>query len=1224
MIFSTPGHSESLLTGRCSPAMRRTVGAREEKSCSASRKNRAGIRIYCITVVLLGAIMLVTGSASANDYMGGIPLQTVSHGVVSGGLYYDTYPGFDYWSAHKSFSLPQHTTIEWARLYVGVYCGHMQKNKVGTTTVNLDTNGDGKNDVLLGTEQMNVPYSYPGERGKGPVDLGHGNRVTSDYLFWYDIKDQITGNRVGVDVKTAPVSSSEEPIDGRIKFIALVVAYNDGDKDKIYYWVNQGHDPMSYANDNGYKGETQFGTSQIAAGESAEYTATLSSLYMASEDGIYTFNGDELADNGKPQGSYFGSEDWDVSDSIKLDEDSSLQYVRSGSYFKLPLAFLTVKFKERPEGTLEITSFPEGAQIFLDDEDTGKTTNQTLVGISEGEHTVKVSLVDNEKYREPDEKTVTVRTGETTPIHFVISPINGSVDISSDPPGAWIFLDGVNTTRLSDTLLENVIIGTHTVLLKKAGYGDANATVTLEEDQTESVVLNLAGVSGNATTLAGNATESSGYAGTALSLYAHDSVHGGLNVVASGSYSGLLGKDMSVTYPLAANLTPNATVKAARLYVYTTWSHDADALKGKPAALQVTLDEEQLVKDQVYSDRKGDGGTYDYPVETHCYAVGEDKIADAPVSFTITNAGEKPDKFAVYGVMLVIVYEDPHGHETEYWIGEGSDAVYANPEFGVDSDHAVTRLTFPGSVNTTGIVRGELYGISTAASGASGDDNRITFNDRLWQDELTAGSSGISIARLNVSGEIRPSGNRAGIGSVIGKTRGDYMENRNLILVLTKSGDNATRLNTSVSAERGAENRTEDSPVPPDTLNDTTLATGPIEETLNQSGRLYAIRVLSNPPGAMISLDYQYCGKTTPDTIQGIPAGNHTISAELPGFDPVEERLFLSNNQTMTFDMAIKESSSYLSAEKIPENQKILLDQERYGGIYVTSSPDRTLIYIDGKKTGFTTPGLIYGIQPGKHTVQVKLAAISKSQEPIKFPIEKKEVWVDTGVISEVSFRHFENPYLSAPVINSTVYNNSAFTVNGKMHQYHMPEKVNLQASQNFVTIRTGDAYVSHAIFVSTVDNETWVEPRRFTLNNVMVESEPSGADIYVDGFPTGLTTPYLVKNLSDMDHTIMVSKPGYYPIEDSFRITGTDLYRRFVLEPYMNGRLSILSTPQGGKIYINGKDTGEKTPYTFQYMDVGMYSVKVVLNQTQAVVNDYVIEPNRDNALNLTLKKKK
>jgi hypothetical protein len=1220
MIFRGPGLCHhSPVTGHV-PEHRDPESPRTGKTRRFLKK-RSSRRSACLfgTGVLV-AILVLSGIVGANDFEGGIPLQTVNHGIVSGGLYYDAYPGFAT-SAYKSFTLPPHTTIEWARLYVGVYCGHMQNNYEGTATVNLDTNADGKVDELLATETMNVPYTYPGNGGTGPVLLGHGTRVTSDYIYWYDIKDRLTGNKVGVDVKTEKVSPS---FDGRIKFIALIVAYNDADGDKVYYWVNQGHDPMSYLNDNGYTGETQFGTSQIAAREDQEFTATLSSLYMASEDGIYTFNGDELAGNGKPQGSYFGTEDWDITDSVTIDEDSTLQYKRASQYFKIPLALLTVSFKEQPEGTLDITSNPPGAEILLDGEETGKVTNQTLTSIAIGEHTVQAILTDNEQYREPDERTVSVRKGETTAVHFDMPQINGSIDIASDPPGAWIFLDGKNTSAQTDTLLEDVIIGDHTLVLKKDGYAEANTSIYLEEDDTVSVELLLPDQAGNTTADTGKATEPQGYTGKTLSLYRHGSVRGGLDVFDSGGYSGLLGKDMSATYPVAVNLSPNATVKDARLYVYTTWSYDADALLGKPADLTVDLEGDTLTRDVAYSDRKGNG-TYDYPVETHCFTVDEDITGNQTLTFTITNAGNKPDKFAVYGVVLVIVSEDPDGKDQEYWIGEGADEVYANPEFGVDSGSAITRFAFPGTINTTEISGGDLYVVSTAASGASGDDNRISFNDRQWQDQLGAGSSGISIARLNVSAQIRPSGNTAGIGSVITNTKGDYMENRNIILVITRAGDGEAPVNLSSAVGNETSDALDESTGPADTDNMTgeaLMVTGPIEETLNQSGKYYAVRVLSNPPGGMIAVDYEYCGKTTPDTVPDLAGGNHTFSVEMPGFEPVEERIFLSTNQTLTFDMDTR-GTSVLSSEKVADTEKALIDQEQYGGIFVTSSPDEAGIYVDGKKTGFTTPSIIYGLRAGKHTVQVKQTTTKTDTDPIKMAVDRKDVWVDNGVITPISLMFFENPYLSEPMINSTAFNNSVFTLNGKMLEHHIPEKVKLQATQNFLTFRTGNAYISYTIFTDNA-TEIWVEPRPYTLSDVWVESDPPGADIYVDGFTTGRTTPYLVRNLSDLEHLIMVSKPGYYPIESTVRVADTDQVRYFVMEPYLNGRLAVMSDPSGGKIYVSGKDTGQKTPFTFQYMEVGKYTIKVTQNQTKATIEGFMVEPGIMNEVNLTLKKNK
>jgi PKD repeat protein len=182
-----------------------------------------------------------TAPLTSDSYNGGIPLTTVRNGTVSGGLWYDSYPGFAT-TAEKTFTLPAHTDITWARLYVDVYCGHMESNYRGNVTIGIDADGNGAYE-LLKAETFNTTYSFPGESGTGPVWLSdHMNRVTSDYLMWYDLTDAIAGRTVNVKAESQDIDSS---FDGRVKAMVLVVAYDDGDTDRVQYWVNQGHDTVN-------------------------------------------------------------------------------------------------------------------------------------------------------------------------------------------------------------------------------------------------------------------------------------------------------------------------------------------------------------------------------------------------------------------------------------------------------------------------------------------------------------------------------------------------------------------------------------------------------------------------------------------------------------------------------------------------------------------------------------------------------------------------------------------------------------------------------------------------------------------------------------------------------------------------------------------------------------------------------------------------------------------
>jgi len=296
----------------------------------------------------------VSAAPIANNYFGSIPLATVQSGTVSGGLWSDSYPGFAT-SASKSFTLPGYTDIKWARLYVVVYDGHMENNYQGNVSIGIDANGDGTYE-LQKAESFDTTYSFPGNKtapGTGRVWLNdHLNRVTSDYLMWYDLTDAITSQTVNVQASTAKVNPR---FDGRIKTMTLVVAYDDGDADQVRYWVNQGHDTANAkdVSDYGYTGATMYATSALPPGWTS---ANLTSVYLASIDGTYTFRGSSLT-SGTPSGSYFGSDRWDVTGLLSSGENSTLTYVNTGSsYYKIPLALMSVRYPGSAPATLSATS----------------------------------------------------------------------------------------------------------------------------------------------------------------------------------------------------------------------------------------------------------------------------------------------------------------------------------------------------------------------------------------------------------------------------------------------------------------------------------------------------------------------------------------------------------------------------------------------------------------------------------------------------------------------------------------------------------------------------------------------------------------------------------------------------------------------------------------------------------------------------------------------------
>ncbi|WP_048145600.1 PEGA domain-containing protein [Methanoplanus limicola] len=128
----------------------------------------------------------------------------------------------------------------------------------------------------------------------------------------------------------------------------------------------------------------------------------------------------------------------------------------------------------RNAGTLQVNSTPSGASISLNGIDTGKTTNWTFADQSVGSYTVNVTLSGYEN----SSKVVDVTPDNTTLADFTLVRNAGTLQVNSTPVGASIWLDGVNTHKLTNDSL-SLIPGEYELMLTKSGYLNVTADVTV-------------------------------------------------------------------------------------------------------------------------------------------------------------------------------------------------------------------------------------------------------------------------------------------------------------------------------------------------------------------------------------------------------------------------------------------------------------------------------------------------------------------------------------------------------------------------------------------------------------------------------------------------------------------------------------------------------------------------------------------------------------------------
>lgn len=268
------------------------------------------------------------------------------------------------------------------------------------------------------------------------------------------------------------------------------------------------------------------------------------------------------------------------------------------------------------------------------------------------------------------------------------------------------------------------------------------------------------------------------------------------------------------------------------------------------------------------------------------------------------------------------------------------------------------------------------------------------------------------------------------------------------------------------------------------------------------------------------------------------------------------------------------------------------VNRNRSGGLYIESYPQGREIVLDNRNTVYNTPSVLYGIREGLHSIRFE--ANSKYDAT-----PNQRVWIHADAIMPVRIDTIGHRHLRSIMIESNDFAGEKFTVNGIYPLYILPETVESEGDGGWITIHCDNAYYSFSIPDRIRDGETLtIQMDERAEAYLLIESDPPGASVFINGFPVEGNTPVIIENVSPGKHRIVVSKPGYLPASDEITIlpktTGSAGTIRTRLTPYESGSLLVNSTPTGQRIYLYERYTGETTPHVFEHMRIGTYEVKI------------------------------
>ncbi len=141
------------------------------------------------------------------------------------------------------------------------------------------------------------------------------------------------------------------------------------------------------------------------------------------------------------------------------------------------------------KGALYISSSPVAADIIIDGQSQDARTPATITNLTAGSHEVKLTRTGYEDFT----TTVTITAGITSYLSatMTVLPGMGTLEISSTPAGARVFIDDADAQKVTPATITNLSSGDHTYNLVLAGYKDASGTFTIEPGKITAVSVPL-------------------------------------------------------------------------------------------------------------------------------------------------------------------------------------------------------------------------------------------------------------------------------------------------------------------------------------------------------------------------------------------------------------------------------------------------------------------------------------------------------------------------------------------------------------------------------------------------------------------------------------------------------------------------------------------------------------------------------------------------------------
>ena len=210
----------------------------------------------------------------------------------------------------------------------------------------------------------------------------------------------------------------------------------------------------------------------------------------------------------------------------------------------------------------------------------------------------------------------------------------------------------------------------------------------------------------------------------------------------------------------------------------------------------------------------------------------------------------------------------------------------------------------------------------------------------------------------------------------------------------------------------------------------------------------------------------------------------------------------------------------------------------------------------------------------------------------------------------------------SGNVVGDVSYNTSEYLVymseGSKRLSVKLEGYLPLEASFEDYGIKALEGKTTYVMTISGASVARQIEAPKIKTGWIILESEPSGASVYINNEFVG-NTPLNNYKQSYGTYQYRLESPNYHPATGTIELNAGRFEQRIALKPAF-GSISVKSNVAGAKILLDGKPTGKNSPATLAEIPSGSHTITLQLDKYAPQKQNVVVEDGQTADISMSL----